>query len=573
MPTVEDILGPRPEAPAGKQGKPTVESILGPRTNGSKRVPRGTSRTGFLDRDYPALPFMTRTILAGIKEPDKQAEYLENQFGKGSVGTDKKGLYVTVNGKRMRASTGFATETAAQTPEIVGMGAGAASGAAMGLPGGPIGVAVGGIIGAGVGAMAGRSSKEFVKSATGYQSQRPGEIIKSVERAGEEGMMAEAGGKALGLLRKVPIRSALFDTTPETKAMTDRLLKKGAIPPYTSTMPSARTLQRMEILKEKVAGINQARRQANIESVQTDINAILKKAGITGKAIDDTMQRVVGSESAISTQEAGRFVQNALKMVRSNYPKDSKEKVVAYLDHALAHGRTPEDAIDYILQPGQTDILQRIFEAKGVGKNSQVTQVIQHVALKKLLAGALERTESTWDLGVLDLISGAPSVQQAAEKYTIPKGGIAIGTLERGLKEYTPKQQKLLFGPVLNDLKLVSKDIQFLFPKIIDPAMAGMSAGAILQRPLLGGGGGSMVHGKSYIDVFHSRVGAQLYYGITDMLFHQPTMIRRLAVGLRNTKTREATRALMKDMMYMGALQLQDEAKEDKKRARPNPRQ
>src|SRR5690348_6742324 len=108
--SITDILGPPPS-----KGKPTAESILGPKPGG-RRVPRGTSRTA--PSDYPALPFIDRVAVSQMDNPAEKEAWLEQKYGKGSTGQDKKGMYVEVGGKRMRVSTGFLAELTGSAPQL-----------------------------------------------------------------------------------------------------------------------------------------------------------------------------------------------------------------------------------------------------------------------------------------------------------------------------------------------------------------------------------------------------------------------------------------------------------------------
>jgi hypothetical protein len=59
-------------------------------------------------------------------------------------------------------------------------------------------------------------------------------------------------------------------------------------------------------------------------------------------------------------------------------------------------------------------------------------------------------------------------------------------SFEKYLGKYTKEQQELLFpGGMADALLLMGKDMEFLFPKIKDPGMAGMTSGAIMNRMFL----------------------------------------------------------------------------------------
>jgi hypothetical protein len=450
------------------------------------------------DKDYPALPFTDRTVVASLDKPEEQKAYLEKKYGEGSVRTDRKGQYVDAGGKKMRVSTGLAAEVTAVSPELVLGTAGAAAGAP---EGGPIGA----VAGAAAGGMAGKAIKEAVKSATGLQRQTPGEIVTSVERAGEANAIGEGSGKALGLLRKIPGRAMVFGTTPETKAMTDKMLKGGARPPPASTTPDARKLQRITILADKLSGPNKNIDRANFGYLQDRASEILNKAGVTGAAKDETMKRLTQAESAMSFQDTGKLIQNNAKYMLSTV----KGKDLAYLKELSANSKTPEDAYRWLVSPGQTDRLERFV--KVMGKNSAVVDAVQQRALRELLSGALVRTET----------------------------GEATGALEKSLSQFTTKQQRMLFPNGLDkDIRTVAKEIGFLYPKIKDPAMAGFTAGTIMQK------------------VWYDRFYAQATYAMLRAFIQKPAIIRRLAIGLDGSQpSRQAAKKAIKGMFYFGALE------------------
>jgi hypothetical protein len=107
------------------------------------------------------------------------------------------------------------------------------------------------------------------------------------------------------------------------------------------------------------------------------------------------------------------------------------------------------------------------------------------------------------------------------------------------LKQYTPRQQKLLFpGGIADDIKTLGKEIQFLYPQIKDPSMAGFTTGTIMQH------------------VWYERFYAQGYYSLMRAFLQKPALIRRLAVGIKDSNTRVATRTALKDMFYYGAMEM-----------------
>ena len=454
------------------------------------------------EADIPALPFLDRSMLSRMDNPDEKQAFLEHRYGKGSVSSDKKGLVVTVNGKRMRASTDVVSSFVGAAPQLSLGIAGALAGSELG-PGGTI-------IGAGAGLAAGKTIEEGTKIATGVERKTPGEIARGVAVEGVAGAAGEGAGKALGLLRKLPLREKIFDITPETKSMTERVLKGGARPPPQSTIPSGRKFQRIAIIADKLSGPNKAIERANFGYLQDRVSGILDQAGVKGLAKSETMNRLAGSDSAMSFQQTGQVIQKATKALVDNAKTlGIKGKDLAYLQQVSATGKTPEQAWEWLVRPQETDRLERVMRLVGTG--SPAAEAIQQRALRSLLADSLVRTES----------------------------GEATNALMNSLKQFTPRQQKLLFpNGLADDIKLLAKETQFLFPEIKDPSMAGFTTGTIMQH------------------AWYNRFYAQGTYAFGRAMIQKPWMIRRIAIGLKDTKTRQATKAAVRSMFYYGAMEM-----------------
>lgn len=480
-----------------------------------KSTPSGRRMSGGPSalHDYPSLPFTDRTVIAALDKPEEKKAFLEKKYGQGSVSQDKRGLIVTAGDKKMRVDTGLLAEITAQAPELALGTAGAIAGA----PAGPIGA----IAGAGAGGMAGKAIKEAVKSATGLQRESPKEIVESVGTAGAATAAGEGLGKGIGLLRKLPGRSLMLGTTPETKAMTDKLLKAGARPPPTSTTPDARKLQRVVILAQKLSGTNKNIDRANFGYLQDRAGDILNRAGVTGAAKDETMARLTQTESTMSFQDTGRLIQNNADMMLKHLKQLNKGKIpntkeAAYLAQVAAKGRTPEQAFAWLTEKGETDRLDRFI--KTMGNGSVVVEAVRQRALRQLLSGSLVRTEQ----------------------------GEAKGALEAELNLFTEKQQKLLFpGGLDKNLRTLAKETQFLYPQIKDPAMAGFTAGTIMQK------------------TWYARFYAQGMYAMMRAFIQKPAVMRRIAIGLDGSQpSRKAAKIALKNMFYFGAIEMNNQGKD-----------
>jgi hypothetical protein len=479
-----------------------------------------------LEPALPDLPFHDRVVLASLDTQSEKKTFLEKMYGKGSVSQDKKGLIVTKDGKRMRASEGFWASLASDAPETVLGMAGAAEGAATGSAVGPVGTVIGGVVGAAAGAMAGKSIKEASKSIAGLQGQNPAQIARSVGLAGESGMESEVTargvGGVVGRITRGPLPRFITGTTKETEDMTERLVNRGARPHPQSTMPTAKHIQRVAILADKISGPSKSIDRANIGYLQDHVESILNKARVPKAVHDDVIKRLSGAgDSALSFQEVGRTIQNTAKFMASQ----TKGKDAAYFRQLLQAAKTPEDAYTWLTAPGQGDRLDRFI--KVMGQNSAVVAQVRYQALRNILSGAMVRSAT----------------------------GEATEALDHEMGQFTSKQQRLLFPHGLDDdIKILSKEIKFLYPKIQDTAMAGFKAGNILSK------------------IFFRRWTAQAFYSIYRGFLQRPGTIRRLAVGFKGDSTqRKAARNALRGMLYFGALEMNQGANQAQSQPQPAP--
>lgn len=472
----------------------------------------------------PSLPFLDRTILAAMDNPAEQKAFLTKKYGADAVSKDDKGFIVTVGGKKMRASTGFLANVAAEAPETVLGIIGAGEGGTLGSALGPVGTVAGAVSGAGIGAAAGKTVKEAVKAASGLYHKTPAQYGEQIAGAAAGGMEGELIGRgtsaAFGRLTGGPLPHWVTESTPESRAMTERMVDKGARPPPLSTMPGSRHFQRITILADKLTSPSAKIDRINSGYLQDRASEILDKAGVGKIMKDTTMARLEGGEqSSLPSQEVGKLIQTNAQMMLNNVGKNSK--IAAYLRNLSAPGKTPEDAYTWLTAPGQTDRLDRFV--KIMGKDSAVVSAVQQQALKHILSGAMVRTA---DFGS-SMAEGGKGLQ-------------ATDALIKEMAQYTPKQQKMLFPNGLDDdLKLFAKEIRFLYPGNKDPAMAGITAGAIMQH------------------AWYSRIWAQATYAMFRSVLQHPTIIRRLAVGFRGPSVqRIAARKALQEMLYFGMIEM-----------------
>lgn len=518
---------PVPKAANGSGIDPSAVKWLGAVAQGVQNKGRVTADQQSFQHHPPVqklgqMPFTHQAVLASMDNKQEKIAFLEKEYGPGSVTEDKRGLIVKgKDGKMLRASSGFWANVVSEAPEtVLGMG-GAALGAAEGAIAGPAGAFTMAVGGAMAGATAGKGIKEAVKGATGTFRKTPGQLGRALAGAAEGGAAGEIGGRVVGpvlsRLTRGPLPGLVTGATAETRAMTERTLAGGARPPAASTMPDARKLQRIALLADKLSGPSHGIDRANRGYLHERADAILRRAGLGGGRRSATVRSMSETQPTLSTQQTGQMIQSSARTALQQFaasnltPTGQTVKAIAYLRQLdAAAARTPEDAYKWLVQRGQTDRLQKFIGVTG-GLRSPVAQAVQNQALRHLLAGAMMET--------------------------VENKGMA--GISKGLEQFTEAQQRILFPNGLHeDLRLLDREIKFLYPAAKDPAMAGFTAGSVMQK-------------KFYERWWHQGVGF-LYRGI----LQQPATIRRLAVGFRGTSPqRTAAKAALKEMFYFGAIE------------------
>jgi hypothetical protein len=127
------------------------------------------------------------------------------------------------------------------------------------------------------------------------------------------------------------------------------------------------------------------------------------------------------------------------------------------------------------------------------------------------------------------------------------KNGEITGALEAELNEYTPKQLQILFPKGLEqDLRLLSKDAQALFPHVGDPGIASITIGGILNKPFV-----------APIRLWRSRIWPLAYYSLYRAVLQNPETARVLALGLKGSGSgRQAARAAIHDIVFAGIMNM-----------------
>jgi hypothetical protein len=272
-----------------------------------------------LSQTEEALPFVDRVGLTAMDNDAERHAYLDKRYGKENVVEQGGKLFVKKDGHLVDASAaiGFVERTLGSSPELASATATAATGAAEGSAAGPYGALVGGVGGAVIGAVAGKSAKEGIKAASGVYQKTPGELGDKLGETGKQAMEGQLAGNLVGGAVAKAVAGDwsrwLFDVTPESSATTARVLARGAIPPPGQTLPSARAIQRIEIMSAKLGAKGQGQDIANEQYLKTRTREILVKSGMTDQEAAQLEQDMSSPMSAHSTEDVGKLIQDSTK--------------------------------------------------------------------------------------------------------------------------------------------------------------------------------------------------------------------------------------------------------------------
>lgn len=241
---------------------------------------------------------------------DEEAKLvLEKHYGEGNTGQDTHGRWwVTKDGKKTAVfgggMTGALKKTAAgiqaTVPEMGGMMLGAAAGAA----GGPPGVVAGGVIGA----LGGKAEDEISKYFEGFYSKTPEELAEVAKSTLMwNSIFSGAGPVAKQVFTPAGkwLRSVL-GVTPATRAMTERAMEAGVVPPISAIAPEFKSLADKQKLRNIVLGDPQV--ASRVSAVQSQARDALQSEGYTGGQVDRIMSEVFDASTALSESEVGKIV-------------------------------------------------------------------------------------------------------------------------------------------------------------------------------------------------------------------------------------------------------------------------
>lgn len=173
------------------------------------------------------------------------------------------------------------------------------------------------------------------------------------------------------------------------------------------------------------------------------------------KELREYAQRLAAKDGAISSEAlaSGDFKKavQSWEKAQGEFSTFMKEN---YLSTLADPKKMPDDALKWIVQPGQEQRLKQAVEFFGDG--SPQVNAIRQSALMELLA----RSVDTSATGTGRRVAGSG--------------------IDDALRQYTTAQQEMLFpNGLADDLRLVAKEAKFLFPKFEDDMAGGLHAGAV----------------------------------------------------------------------------------------------
>ena len=204
------------------------------------------------------------------------------------------------------------------------------------------------------------------------------------------------------------------------------------------------------------------------------------------------------------------FAQTMQRLETANLTRDSFLSK-NYLSELSKPGASADDAIGYVLRPGQET---RLIEAQRFfGDQSPQMAAIRQQALKELLNSSIARTET-----------GA--------------GTMVVGDgIDQALRRWTPRQQEIMFpGGLADDMRRLAQEIRFMFPRRGDQLGGALIAGAVKNLPL------------------PARIPALAYYQGMGWIFSQPRVVKAIVAGLEPGPAKAATRETIRMIFREAAI-------------------
>lgn len=433
--------------------------------NAEKRKERATQVIRKLrgmadDVDYDTgLPWAAKVAVKDSDNPTEARLALEKLFGPGNAGQDKGGRWwvKTKSGKKVAvfaegASGAFGEGMAgaqASGPEA----AGALTGGAIGLAGGPLGV----LAGTGLGGAAGKGLDELSKAIRGVLSKSPSEEAGALAVSGAVNAGAEGAGQALrGTGRGIMglLRQKYWETTPDSNAMAENLLRKGAVPPLVTVAPGAKSAQYDQMLRNMVKGDPQ--RAKNIKFANQRLFDMLQMAGVPDDEIRDVFAAIVDPRRAISLRVEGETVTRGVQEHISGLEREANvamETARGIVDRAEkqleALGQNPETGnVHQLFNTAATEsrrrfggAMSRVYEDIDTMTGGKV--IVPTALMKKAAQDVLSVMPSTNAPTIFHEVVGMPNkltIKEAQRLRTrlreaADSGNLTPGTIEHDYNE------------------------------------------------------------------------------------------------------------------------------------------
>jgi hypothetical protein len=265
-------------------------------------------------------------------------------------------------------------------------------------------------------------------------------------------------------------------------------------------------------------------------------------ARLERKTVQRTTVQPEGTKFVTRETEETRSRVSALD--RPTQREQIKRDMAAYLGE---EGRTPEQALQYILDPRETTRLE-LFEEMA-GRDSPQMRAVRQVAFRDVIMGGFARSESVKAAGAVTMLTGTDlrAASRAALEGEAAERGMTLNQLsstlgkdmQKALDGYTPRAQEILFPHGLaNDIRTVTGELGKLFPDVQDPAAAALHVGAVQQQ------------------FFLRRWWHMAVSGGVRALMQNPAILSRLAEGFQGNPFMRARAAdTLRGMLFFGALE------------------
>ena len=388
------------------------------------------------------LTFYDNVALDNADNLREKQKYLNVVYGEknvkiatdGSIAVMKDGKWVSATGPSKPKSA--LAEITAATPITTGMAIGAKAGLEAGASTrNPWGMALYSIGGAVLGAVTAKSAQEAQKAISGTLDKTPAETVRAygdtaLGAAGGE-LAATGIGKAISRIARGPLPKFATQVTPETNAMTDRVIAAGARPPAQSTLPGLKHVQWMETFAAKIGGANKAADTANAAYIQRRISGILENSGVAKSDVAPTIRELANPDSKIPTAEVGEQIKKSVTA--------HKDMIQGQVDQGLSDAQKLLDAQTsrlakmtraHATEGLATDVATGIKESRkdfGTSMSKVYQKVDSMVGDKALVPTAIINKEAQ------SILKRAPQSVQAQLTKELADIGIDLGQTKKAI--------------------------------------------------------------------------------------------------------------------------------------------